>query len=54
MGWIWFLIIGASVGWLAVQIARGRGFGVVKNILVGVVGSLIGGFVFGVRVTLKR
>ena len=43
---IWFLIIGLISGWLAGQIMRGGGFGIVGDIIVGVVGSLIGGFIF--------
>lgn len=48
MNFIWFLIIGALAGWLAGQIMKGRGFGVIGNILVGVVGAFIGGFLFRV------
>jgi uncharacterized membrane protein YeaQ/YmgE (transglycosylase-associated protein family) len=42
-----FLAIGAVAGWLAGLLMRGGGFGLLVNILVGVVGALIGGFVFG-------
>ncbi|MBU0944592.1 MAG: GlsB/YeaQ/YmgE family stress response membrane protein [Proteobacteria bacterium] len=41
-----FLAIGALAGWLAGNIMKGRGFGVVGNILVGIVGAVLGGFVF--------
>ncbi len=47
MALIWTLIIGAAAGFLAGQIFRGYGFGIVGNIAVGVVGALIGGFLFG-------
>jgi len=33
-------------GWLAGQLVKGGGFGVVGDIIVGVVGALIGGFLF--------
>ena len=46
MGWLWFIIIGAVAGWLAGNIMRGGGFGQLMNIVVGVVGALIGGWVF--------
>lgn len=46
-GLIWFLLIGAAAGWLAGVLMKGRGFGVIGNILVGVVGAVIGGFLFG-------
>ena len=43
---IW-LVIGADAGWLAGQIMKGGGFGLVGDIVVGIVGSLIGGFLLG-------
>jgi uncharacterized membrane protein YeaQ/YmgE (transglycosylase-associated protein family) len=42
-----FLAVGALVGWLAGNIVKGRGFGVIGNIIVGVVGAVLGGYVFG-------
>jgi uncharacterized membrane protein YeaQ/YmgE (transglycosylase-associated protein family) len=42
-----WLIIGAVAGWLAGNIMKGRGFGLVGNIVVGIIGSLIGGFLLG-------
>lgn len=46
MNLILFLIIGGVAGWLAGLIMKGRGFGVLANIGIGIVGSVIGGFVF--------
>jgi uncharacterized membrane protein YeaQ/YmgE (transglycosylase-associated protein family) len=46
MNWIWFLLIGAIAGWLAGQITRGRGFGLLGDIVIGIVGAMVGGFVF--------
>jgi uncharacterized membrane protein YeaQ/YmgE (transglycosylase-associated protein family) len=43
-----FLIIGAVAGWLAGLIMKGRGFGLLGNIVVGIIGALVGGFLFGV------
>jgi len=43
---VWFILIGLVAGWLAGVIMKGGGFGVVGNIVVGVVGALIGGFLF--------
>lgn len=40
----WFLIIGLVAGYLANVIMKGRGMGLVGNLLVGVVGAIIGGF----------
>lgn len=47
MNLILFLIIGGVAGWLAGLIMKGRGFGVLANIGIGIVGSFIGGLVFG-------
>lgn len=41
-----FLLVGAVAGWLAGQIVRGGGFGLVGNVIVGVIGSFIGGWLF--------
>jgi len=49
-GLVVFLIIGAVAGWLGSTIMKGGGFGLLGNILVGVVGvvgAVIGGYVFG-------
>ena len=41
------LVIGAIAGWLAGQIMKGRGLGLIGNIIVGIVGALIFGYLFG-------
>ena len=46
MNIVLFLIIGGVAGWLAGLIMKGRGFGVLANIGIGIVGSVLGGFVF--------
>jgi uncharacterized membrane protein YeaQ/YmgE (transglycosylase-associated protein family) len=42
-----FLLVGGIAGWLAGKFMRGRGFGIFKNILVGIVGAFVGGILFG-------
>jgi uncharacterized membrane protein YeaQ/YmgE (transglycosylase-associated protein family) len=44
---LWQIAIGILAGWLAGKIMRGRGFGVLADLLLGIVGSVIGAFVFG-------
>ena len=44
MGLIMFLIIGGIAGWLGSTIMKGGGFGLIGNIVVGIVGAVIGGF----------
>jgi uncharacterized membrane protein YeaQ/YmgE (transglycosylase-associated protein family) len=39
-----FLIIGAIAGWLAGQIMAGGGFGLIGNIVLGIVGAFVAGF----------
>jgi len=41
-----FLLIGAIAGWLAGVIVKGYGFGLIGNIVVGVIGSFVGGWLF--------
>lgn len=41
-----FLIVGALAGWLAGVLVRGFGFGVLGNIIVGIVGAFLGGWLF--------
>ena len=44
MGLIIWLIVGAVAGWLAGLIVSGYGFGLIGNIVVGIVGALIAGW----------
>jgi uncharacterized membrane protein YeaQ/YmgE (transglycosylase-associated protein family) len=44
---IWFVVIGILAGFLAGKVVRGRGFGVIGDLIVGVVGAWIGGHVLG-------
>jgi len=39
-------LIGLAAGWLAGQVMKGGGFGVLGDIVVGVIGALLGGFLF--------
>src|SRR3989442_14923563 len=40
------VLIGAAAGWLAGKLIQGRGFGLLKNILVGIIGAVVGGILF--------
>ncbi|MEZ5864066.1 MAG: GlsB/YeaQ/YmgE family stress response membrane protein [Geminicoccaceae bacterium] len=40
-----FLIIGAIAGWLAGLIVKGYGFGLLGNIVVGIVGAFVAGLI---------
>ena len=41
-----FLIVGAVAGWLAGLIVKGGGFGLIGNMVVGIIGAFIAGFLF--------
>jgi len=41
------IIIGAIAGWLAGKIMKGKGFGLLGNIVIGIIGAFVGGFLFG-------
>lgn len=46
-GLLVWLFIGAVAGWLAGLIVKGYGFGLLGNIVVGIVGAFVGGWLFG-------
>jgi uncharacterized membrane protein YeaQ/YmgE (transglycosylase-associated protein family) len=41
-----FLLVGALAGWLGGIVVKGYGLGLIGDIVVGVIGSFIGGWVF--------
>lgn len=43
LGWI---LLGLIAGWLAGKLARGRGFGCIGDIVLGLIGSVVGGWIF--------
>jgi uncharacterized membrane protein YeaQ/YmgE (transglycosylase-associated protein family) len=48
-----WIIVGLIAGWLAGQVMKGSGYGVIGDIIIGIIGALIGGFlasaIFGVN-----
>ena len=40
-----WLVVGLIAGWLTGQVMRGRGYGVGVDIIVGIVGAIVGGFI---------
>lgn len=47
MNLVLFLLIGLAAGFLAGQVMKGGGFGLVGDMIVGVIGALLGGWVLG-------
>jgi|LauGreDrversion4_2_1035121.scaffolds.fasta_scaffold20628_6 uncharacterized membrane protein YeaQ/YmgE (transglycosylase-associated protein family) len=44
---VWFLLIGLAAGWLASQVMKGGSSSLVTDLIMGVIGSILGGFLFG-------
>ena len=42
------LIVGLIAGWLAGQIMRGSGYGIIGDIIIGIIGAFIGNWLWGV------
>lgn len=43
IGW---LVVGLVAGWLAGKVMQGRGFGILWDIIIGLIGAAVGGFLF--------
>ena len=50
-GVIAWVVVGLIAGYLAGRVMRGGGYGLVGDLVVGLVGALVGGFLFGYFVT---
>ena len=48
MGILWFMLFGIGAGWLAGQIMGGGGYGLLGDLILGVIGAIVGGYLFGV------
>jgi uncharacterized membrane protein YeaQ/YmgE (transglycosylase-associated protein family) len=46
-GVIWWILVGLIAGWLAGKAMKGGGFGVLMDIVIGMIGAVIGGWLFG-------
>ncbi|RSK41468.1 GlsB/YeaQ/YmgE family stress response membrane protein [Mangrovimonas spongiae] len=47
MSLLYALSIGAIAGWLAGKLMKGGGFGVLMNIILGIIGGIVGNWAFG-------
>ena len=48
MYWLWFVLIGLVAGWLGGLIVKGSGSGLLLNLVIGVIGAVLGGWLFSV------
>lgn len=46
MGLLYSLLIGGVAGWLAGKVMKGGGFGILLNIIIGIVGGIVGNWLF--------
>lgn len=43
---LYSILIGGVAGWLAGKIMKGGGYGILKNIILGIIGGILGGWLF--------
>ena len=48
MGVLSWIVVGLIAGWLAGMVVKGGGFGIIGDIVVGILGALLGGFLASV------
>jgi uncharacterized membrane protein YeaQ/YmgE (transglycosylase-associated protein family) len=46
-GLIWWIVVGLIAGWAAGKIMKGTGFGAMWDIVLGILGAVIGGWLLG-------
>jgi uncharacterized membrane protein YeaQ/YmgE (transglycosylase-associated protein family) len=44
---IYWLVVGLIAGWLAGLVMKGGGYGIIVDILLGILGGFLGGWIFG-------
>lgn len=54
MGLITWIVVGAIAGWLAGKVMKGRGFGLIGNVIIGVIGALVGGWLAGALLNISN
>jgi uncharacterized membrane protein YeaQ/YmgE (transglycosylase-associated protein family) len=45
---IWWVLVGLIAGWAAGKIMKGGGYGVAMDIVLGVIGAVVGGWLVGI------
>lgn len=46
MNWLLYILIGIVAGYLAGRIVKGSGSGIILNLVIGIIGSVLGGWLF--------
>jgi uncharacterized membrane protein YeaQ/YmgE (transglycosylase-associated protein family) len=52
--WLVWLLIGLLAGAIAGRIARGKGFGCIGDIVMGLIGAFVGGLIFSAFVNSQK
>ena len=47
MNFVWWILVGLIAGWAAGKIMKGQGYGTLMDIVIGIAGAVLGGWVFG-------
>lgn len=47
MDLIWWIVVGLIAGWAAGKIMKGGGYGTVMDIVLGIIGAVVGGWLMG-------
>jgi uncharacterized membrane protein YeaQ/YmgE (transglycosylase-associated protein family) len=47
MSIIAWIVLGLIAGWLAGQVMKGSGYGLIGDIVLGIIGAIVGGFLTG-------
>ncbi len=47
-GLIWWIVVGLVAGWAAGKLMKGSGFGAMWDIVLGIAGAVVGGYLVGV------
>lgn len=47
MGILAWIIVGLIAGWLAGLVMKGSGYGIIGDVILGIIGALVGGFLAG-------
>ena len=54
MGLFTWIIVGLIAGWLAGKVMKGRGFGLIGDIVIGIIGALLGGWLAGALFNIQN
>ncbi|MCC8089600.1 MAG: GlsB/YeaQ/YmgE family stress response membrane protein [Rikenellaceae bacterium] len=47
MYWLWYILIGIVAGYFGSLVVKGTGSGLLVNLIIGIIGSVLGGWLFG-------